>query len=41
MLKRSFDFIIALILLIITSPIFLLCAILIKSKLGTPVLFKQ
>jgi sugar transferase EpsL len=41
MLKRVFDFIFALILLIFTAPIILVCAVLVKAKLGAPVLFKQ
>lgn len=39
--KRILDFLIALFALILLSPILLITAILVRSKLGTPVLFKQ
>ncbi|MFX3623774.1 MAG: sugar transferase, partial [Ectobacillus sp.] len=39
--KRPMDFILALIAIIALSPIFLVVAILIRTKLGSPVLFKQ
>jgi len=39
--KRIFDFTIALIALIILSPILLLTAILVRVFIGTPILFKQ
>lgn len=40
-LKRPFDFILSLIALIILSPILLTIAILVRIKLGSPVIFKQ
>ncbi|EDZ90849.1 sugar transferase [Francisella tularensis] len=40
-LKRVFDFILSLIALVILSPVMLILAILIRFKLGSPVLFKQ
>jgi sugar transferase EpsL len=40
-MKRTFDFIISLILLGGLSPIFLIIAIMIKIKLGSPIIFKQ
>lgn len=40
-LKRIFDFLLALIGIIFLSPILLLVAVLIRIKLGTPVIFKQ
>jgi len=40
-LKRFFDFIISLFALVILSPVMLILAILIKIKLGSPVIFKQ
>lgn len=40
-IKRMLDFLLSLIALIILSPIFLLVAILVRVKLGTPVIFKQ
>lgn len=39
--KRPLDFILSLIAIIILSPIFLLVAILIRIKLGSPIIFKQ
>ncbi len=39
--KRIFDFLLSLILLILLSPITLIIAILVKIKLGSPILFKQ
>jgi len=41
MLKRGFDFLIALILLIGLSPLFALLALAVRCKLGRPVLFAQ
>ncbi|MBO7217805.1 MAG: exopolysaccharide biosynthesis polyprenyl glycosylphosphotransferase, partial [Clostridia bacterium] len=41
LLKRSFDIVMSLILLILTSPLFLLSAILIKAYDGGPVFFRQ
>jgi len=40
-MKRSFDIIVSLLTLIILSPIVGVTALLIRSKIGTPVLFKQ
>ena len=40
-LKRNFDFLAALIGLILLSPVMLLIALLVRIKLGTPVLFRQ
>lgn len=39
--KRMLDFILSLIALIILSPILLIVAILVRIKLGTPIIFKQ
>lgn len=39
--KRIIDFILALIVLIILTPVLLIIVILIRIKLGTPVIFKQ
>ncbi|WP_276914888.1 sugar transferase [Aneurinibacillus aneurinilyticus] len=40
-MKRSFDLVCSLSLLFITFPIIGVCALLVRRKLGTPVLFKQ
>ncbi|WP_273401858.1 sugar transferase [Traorella massiliensis] len=40
-IKRWIDFILSLIALIILSPIFLIVALLVRFKLGSPVIFKQ
>ena len=40
-IKRGFDFILALIASIILSPVILIVAVLVRIKLGSPVLFKQ
>jgi len=40
-IKRPQDFVLALIALIVLSPILLLLAILVRVKLGSPVIFKQ
>ncbi|WP_144508380.1 sugar transferase [Bacillus mycoides] len=40
-IKRSMDFILSLIAIIMLSPVFLIVAFLVKTKLGSPVLFKQ
>ena len=40
-LKRSFDFVLSLLALILLSPLLLIIAILVRIKLGAPVLFKQ
>jgi undecaprenyl phosphate N,N'-diacetylbacillosamine 1-phosphate transferase len=40
-LKRPIDFILALISIVILSPVLLLVGILVKVKLGSPVIFKQ
>jgi len=39
--KRIFDLLAAIILCIVLTPLFLVIAILVRSKLGAPVLFKQ
>ncbi|SER69740.1 Sugar transferase involved in LPS biosynthesis (colanic, teichoic acid) [Gracilibacillus ureilyticus] len=39
--KRPMDFILSLVAIIILSPVFLTVAILVRLKLGSPVLFKQ
>ena len=39
--KRLIDFILSLIALIILSPILLILAILVRIKLGSPIIFKQ
>jgi lipopolysaccharide/colanic/teichoic acid biosynthesis glycosyltransferase len=41
MLKRSFDFICALVLLLLLSPILLVFSLLILKRMGKPVFFKQ
>lgn len=41
MIKRFFDFIIATVALIVLSPVLVLVSILIRQKLGSPVLFRQ
>ena len=40
-IKRVIDFILALIGLMLASPILLIVAILVKMKLGSPILFRQ
>ena len=40
-MKRVFDFLISLILLVILFPLLILVVVLVRSKLGSPVLFKQ
>lgn len=40
-IKRPMDFTLSLIAIIVLSPVFLLVAILVRTKLGSPVLFKQ
>ena len=40
-IKRLLDFVLSLIALIILSPVILIVALLVKIKLGSPVLFKQ
>ncbi|KKI91442.1 sugar transferase [Bacillus sp. SA1-12] len=40
-MKRFFDFTVSLLLIIILSPLMLLISILVKIKLGSPILFKQ
>jgi undecaprenyl phosphate N,N'-diacetylbacillosamine 1-phosphate transferase len=40
-LKRPMDFVLALIALVVLSPVMLIVALLVRTKLGTPVLFKQ
>ncbi|PGW84878.1 sugar transferase [Bacillus cereus] len=41
LIKRPMDFILSLIAIIVLSPVFLIVSILVKTKLGSPVLFKQ
>lgn len=41
LLKRPLDFILSLIAIVLLSPLLLLVAILVRVKLGSPVLFKQ
>ena len=40
-IKRPFDFILSLLAIIVLSPVLLLVAILVKTRLGSPILFKQ
>lgn len=40
-IKRPMDFILSLIAIIVLSPVFLIVSLLVKTKLGSPVLFKQ
>ena len=40
-LKRPMDFILALLAIIVLSPVMLIIAVLVKIKLGSPVIFKQ
>lgn len=40
-IKRPMDFILSLIAIIMLSPVFLIVALLVKTRLGSPVLFKQ
>jgi undecaprenyl phosphate N,N'-diacetylbacillosamine 1-phosphate transferase len=40
-LKRPMDFILSLIAIIVLSPVLLVVAILVRTKLGSPILFKQ
>lgn len=39
--KRPMDFVLSLFTIIVLSPVFLIVAILVRTKLGSPVLFKQ
>ena len=39
--KRFLDFVLSLVALIVLSPVFLIVAILVRVKLGSPVIFKQ
>ncbi len=41
MLKRSFDLVVALLGLIVASPLIIAMALLVRAKLGSPVLFRQ
>lgn len=41
LIKRPMDFVLSLIAIIILSPVLLLIAILVRLKLGSPILFKQ
>jgi len=40
-LKRSMDFILSLIAIIVLSPVLIIAALLVRTKLGSPVIFKQ
>lgn len=40
-IKRPMDFLLALIAIIVLSPVFLIIALLVRNKLGSPVVFKQ
>ena len=40
-IKRLLDFILSLLALIILSPVLLITALLVRIKLGSPVIFKQ
>ncbi|PEK30738.1 MULTISPECIES: sugar transferase [Bacillus] len=40
-IKRPMDFILSLIAVIVLSPVFFIVSLLVKTKLGSPVLFKQ
>lgn len=40
-IKRPMDFILSLIAIIVLSPVFLIVALLVRTKLGSPVIFKQ
>lgn len=39
--KRLLDFVLSLLAIIVLSPVLLITAILVRSKLGSPVIFKQ
>ena len=39
--KRPMDFVLSLIAIIVLSPVFLVVAVLVRIKLGSPVIFKQ
>ena len=39
--KRPMDFILSLIAIIVLSPVFIIVAVLVRTKLGSPILFKQ
>ena len=39
--KRPMDFLLSLMAIIVLSPVFLIVAVLVRTKLGSPVLFKQ
>jgi len=39
--KRPMDFVLSLIAIIVLSPVFLIVALLVRTKLGSPVIFKQ
>jgi undecaprenyl phosphate N,N'-diacetylbacillosamine 1-phosphate transferase len=39
--KRPMDFILSLLAIIVLSPVFLIVALLVRTKLGSPVIFKQ
>lgn len=39
--KRVLDFVLSLIAIIVLSPVYLIVAILVRTKLGSPIIFKQ
>jgi undecaprenyl phosphate N,N'-diacetylbacillosamine 1-phosphate transferase len=41
LIKRCLDFLLSLIAIVILSPVYLIVALLVKTKLGSPILFKQ
>jgi undecaprenyl phosphate N,N'-diacetylbacillosamine 1-phosphate transferase len=40
-IKRPMDFILSLIAIVVLSPVFLIVSVLVRTKLGSPILFKQ
>ena len=40
-IKRPMDFILSLLAIILLSPVFIIVGILVRTKLGSPILFKQ
>lgn len=40
-IKRCIDFVLSLVALVLLSPVFIIVAVLVKMKLGSPVIFKQ
>ena len=41
MIKRVFDVVTSFLLMLLISPVFLLIAVLVRCKLGSPILFHQ